>query len=343
MKPSNKKALFVGSVIAVFILAIFLSSPGNPEQTTFTIESGEDIASIVQRLDDDGFIRSKTLFRWSLSKSGLATKIQPGTHDLADIKTFNELITRITSGGLAAEEMTLLVREGENLRHVQSALKDGGADAADDLFTATGNPAVYPQEPSSIMKELAEEYPFLVAKPANVSLEGYLFPDTYRVYLDAEPEDIARRMLDNFGDKMTVELLESVKASGRTFHEIITMASIIEREVRGETDRRVVSDIFWKRLDIGMRLQADSTVNYATGKSLPAVTYDDTRFDSPYNTYKYAGLPPGPIGNPGLEAIEAAANPTPNDYWYFLTDAEGNVHYASTLDGHNINKARYLK
>jgi UPF0755 protein len=191
--------------------------------------------------------------------------------------------------------------------------------------------------------DLSEEFPFLAEKPAHVSLEGFLFPDTYRLYREAGPEDIVRTMLRNFDRKIDAELRAKIEASGRSFYEIVTMASIVEREVRTDESRRRVADIFWRRYDIGMALQADSTVNYVTGKSLAAVSFEDTKVDSRYNTYKYPGLPPGPIGNPGLAAIRATVDPLPNDAWYFLTDAEGNVHYGRNLDEHNRNKARYLK
>jgi UPF0755 protein len=341
-KTYRRKLIFLAVILMAFSASVYYSTPGTPETTVFTVAQGESVDSISGRLQEAGFVRSGLLFKWALSKSELATRIQPGEHDLADIRTYDDIIRTLASGGMAAEEVTLLVREGETLRHVKSALEDLDAAGAEGLYSVTGQPAVFMQ-PSPAMAGIVGDHSFLAGKPDNVSLEGYLFPDTYRIYRDATAEDVVRRMLGNFDSKMTPELLAAIKDSGRSFHEIITMASIIEREVRGSEDRRLVSDLFWRRYDAGMGLQADSTVNYVTGKSLPAVTYEDTRTDSLYNTYKYAGLPPGPIGNPGLEAIRAAVNPLANEYWYFLTDADGTVHYASTLEGHNRNKAQYLR
>ncbi|MEA3249740.1 MAG: endolytic transglycosylase MltG [Patescibacteria group bacterium] len=341
---TRKKTIYFLVIIAMaFSASVYYSTPGSPDDTSFMIEQGESVESISERLAEAGFVRSGLFFKWALSKSDLATRIQPGEHDLKNVRTYDDIIRILASGGMAAEEVALLVREGETLRHIKTALDELGVDASEDLYSLAGEPARYPVDLTVGALALGKNHSFLAGKSDDVGLEGYLFPDTYRIYRDATAEDVIRKMLDNFGDKMTVELLADVKSSGHEFHEIIIMASIIEREVRGVEDRCIVSDIFWRRLEAGMRLQADSTVNYATGKSLPAVSYEDTRFDSPYNTYRYAGLPPGPIGNPGLEAIEAAANPTPNGNWYFLTDTDGNVHYASTLDGHNRNKARYLR
>jgi len=126
-------------------------------------------------------------------------------------------------------------------------------------------------------------------------------------------------------------------------HEMLTMASIIEREVRGDVDRKMISDLFWRRLDIGMALQADSTVNYVTGGKNPSISFVDRDIDSPYNTYKYRGLPPGPISNPSLSSIEAAIYPEQNNYFFFLTDPAGKVYYGRTLGEQGANRALYLR
>lgn len=344
MSTPKRAILFLVVIAAAFGLSVYYSSPGAPETAIFTVVQGESVESITDRLAEAGFVRSRPLFRWALSKSGMATRLQPGEHALSGVRTYDDIIRRLASGGAAADEATLLVREGESLRHIRAALEALGAEtAADGLYAITGAPAEYPARLSSGAAALAEDYAFLAGRPDSVGLEGYLFPDTYRIYRDASAEDVVRKMLDNFGERMTDDILADVKSGGRTFHEIVTMASILEREVRGAEDQRLVSDIFWRRLEGGMRLQSCATVNYVTGGSSPAVSYEDTQIDSPYNTYRYDGLPPGPIGNPGIAAIAAAAGPTPNDYWYFLTDSDGRVHYARTLDEHNRNKAAYLR
>ncbi|MCH8049733.1 endolytic transglycosylase MltG [Patescibacteria group bacterium] len=140
-----------------------------------------------------------------------------------------------------------------------------------------------------------------------------------------------------------IEEKEIVAPEELTMHEVITLASIVEREVRSAEDMANVADVFLKRLDIGMALQADSTVNYVTGKDTPAISLDDREIESPYNTYKYPGLPPGPISNPGVAALQAVVNPSSNPYLYFLTTPEGEVIYAQTHEGHVENKAQYLR
>lgn len=163
--------------------------------------------------------------------------------------------------------------------------------------------------------------------------EGYLFPDTYRFYKKAKPEDIVARMKENFNKKVTPD----------TSREIIIMASMLEEEVQSMEDRKIVAGILWKRLDRGMGLNVDAALTYILGRASHELTVDDLKYDSPYNTYRYRGLPPTPISNPGLDTILAAANPTSSKYFYYLTDKEGRVHYAVTLEEHALNKRKYLR
>jgi UPF0755 protein len=174
-------------------------------------------------------------------------------------------------------------------------------------------------------------------------LEGYLFPDTYRIFKDATSEEIIRKMLDNFDQKLDLEMRREIKKQGKTIFEVITMASIIEKEVPFEKDRAIVSGIFWKRLEAGMPLQADSTLNYFTGHKSRALSAEELKIDSFYNTYLYPGLPPTPICNPGLSAIQAAVWPKDSPYWFFLSKEDGQTIFSRTLEEHNRNKARWLK
>jgi UPF0755 protein len=148
--------------------------------------------------------------------------------------------------------------------------------------------------------------------------------------------------LNNFDNKLPPELREEIAKQKKTIFEIITMASVIEKEARGE-DMALISDIFWRRIGEGIALQSDATVNYATGKYETQPSLDDLEIDSPYNTYKYRGLPKGPIGNPGLEAIRAAIYPKANNYWYFLHTKDGQTIYSRNFNEHKANKLKYLQ
>jgi len=149
--------------------------------------------------------------------------------------------------------------------------------------------------------------------------------------------------LANFNAKLTPELRQEIVKQKKSFFEVLTLASIIEKEVSEPEDMKMVADIFYKRLKAGIALQSDATVNYATGKSLIQPTYQDLSVNSLYNTYRYPGLPPGPISNPGINALKAAIYPTPNPYYYFLTTESGQAIYSKTYEEHLINKNKYLK
>jgi UPF0755 protein len=170
--------------------------------------------------------------------------------------------------------------------------------------------------------------------------EGYLFPDTYFVSGSVNPSEIIQMMENNFTKKITS--VPGIATSTHTLKDIITMASILEGEALPK-DRAVVAGILWKRLGMGMPLQVDSTFSYVNGKNTYELTLDDLKIDSPYNTYEHKGLPPGPISNPGLDAIISALTPTKTKYLYFLTEKDGTIHYAKTFEEHKRNKELYLK
>ena len=173
--------------------------------------------------------------------------------------------------------------------------------------------------------------------------EGYLFPDTYRFYKDAKPEDIFKKMRENFNKKITPEILAEIKKNKKTLSEVIITASLLEEEIKSAEDRKIVAGILWKRLDLGMGLNVDAALTYVLGKTSSELTADDLKFDSPYNTYRYRGLPPTPISNPGLDAILAALRPEPSPYFYYLTGKDGLTYYAKTLEEHALNKFKYLR
>jgi UPF0755 protein len=178
--------------------------------------------------------------------------------------------------------------------------------------------------------------------------EGYVFPDTYLIPLTATEQDIAALLLRTFDEKVTQGLASDISQSSRSLDQIIIMASLIEREAKTDSTRKIISGILWKRLDQGWPLQVDATLQYSlgfnqrTGSWWTPPTSQDKNFDSPYNTYKYTGLPPAPICSPSLSSIKAALNPESSNYWFYLTDGEGIMHYATTLEAHNQNIRTYL-
>lgn len=175
------------------------------------------------------------------------------------------------------------------------------------------------------------------------SLEGFLFPDTYDFPIDVDSETVVRIMTENFNRKINKDLKDEIERQGKSLNEIVIMASLLEKEVKTFEDKKIVSGILWKRLKADMLLQVDATINYITGKNTTKITLDDLKIDSPYNTYKNKGLPPGPICNPGLESIIAAVYPEQTDYWYYLSKPNGETVFSKTFLEHIRAKEKYLK
>jgi UPF0755 protein len=172
--------------------------------------------------------------------------------------------------------------------------------------------------------------------------EGYLFPDTYFFFPNADARSVIRKMMDNFDEK-TQTIREEAERRNIPFADIVTMASILEEEGSNADNRGNIASILWRRIEIDMPLQVDAAFHYVNGESTYDLSLADLRIESPYNTYRNKGLPPGPISNPGLESLEAALNPIPNEYLYFLTDLSGDIYYAKDFDGHQRNRELYLR
>lgn len=183
---------------------------------------------------------------------------------------------------------------------------------------------------------------YLEVEELDSDLEGYLFPDTYEISPEDGIEEIIEKMLDNFNKKMSLELIEEIASQEKTIHEIVIMASLIEKEVRTFEDKKIVSGILWKRIEVGMPLQVDATITYITNRKSTEILQEELEIDSPYNTYKYKGLPFGPICNPGMESILAAIYPESSEYWFYLSTPEGETIFSKTLKEHSEARGKYL-
>ncbi|MFH1790138.1 MAG: endolytic transglycosylase MltG [bacterium] len=248
------------------------------------------------------------------------------------------------------EEIDITIIPGWNLKQIVADwISNGIIKDENELYQRLGIPtynysAFNKKAPVLNFQENRKDlFPLLLTRPDYVSYEGYLFPDTYRIYKDAELHEVLKKIFSNLEKKITAEMRLEINKQGKNLFQILTMASLIEREARSQEEMEIISDIFWRRLNRNWALQSCASVNYITGKNVPYVSAQDTEIDSPYNTYKYPGLPLGPIGNPGLSAIKAAIYPSKNNYWYFMTGNDGIMRYASKLDQHNSNVYKYLK
>ncbi len=302
---------------------------------TVTVPPNSGVRAIADQLSDARLIRNKYTFIAAVALSGLGKDLKAGTFSLSPSMSATAIAREIVKRN-AAPEVTLTIPEGWTTAQIAAYLEQKGIGKKEDFISAAGV-----SDSRTILP--GRQYDFLAGRPTAATLEGYLFPDTYRVFPDATAADVVKKMLDNFGTKVTPEVRATIEARGMTVFSVVTLASIVEREVRKDEDRAMVADIFLRRLAIGMPLESDATVNYVTGKNSLQPTISDTEIESPYNTYRNKGLPPGPINNPGLSSITAVINPRPNSYLYFLTDSAGGVHYGTTYEQHLANKQLYLQ
>jgi len=328
-------AIVIAAAVGWFFLSLGPVDGAREELVAVSIPEQSGIRDISGRLSEAGLIRSRLAFEVAVVLAGIGKSLMPGDYEFSRQDSATK-IARALSKGPAEREVTLTIQEGWTTRQIAEYVAGRGIGTVEEFIAAASV-----HDSRDILPNT--QYDFLVGRPERATLEGYLFPDTYRVYADAGPADVVKKMLDTFGSKLTAELKTQLATSGHSLFEVLTLASIVEREVRTDADRAKVADIFWRRIDIGMPLQSDATVNYVTGKSALQPTLQDLETDSPYNTYVIRGLPPGPIGNPSLSSIRAVLAPSANTNLYFLTDESGGVHYAETYDQHLENKRRYLQ
>ncbi len=343
-KNSNKSILMprglvfgIGFTLVLITLAIFsiyfvyqISTQPNFEgEREFVITKGENVNQISQNLYEQGLIKSKFAFKAYLYLRRLQGSVQAGTYILTPMDIID--LTKILIAGKVDNEISLRFIEGWTLDDIAEYLvKQKIINNKNDFLN------------NAQIDNFRSSYPFLEKSNSN-SLEGFIFPDTYRVFKNASVKDIIIKTLDNFNKKLTPALKTEIKARGKSLYDVLIMASILEKEVPNDDDRRLVAGILWKRLKAKMPLQVDSTLNYVTKGKNPSLTKEELKIDSPYNTYKYRGLPPTPICNPGESAIRAAIYPKNSEYWYYLSTKDGKTIFSKTLEEHNRAVEKYLR
>lgn len=294
----------------------------------YTAQKGMGDEDIAKELQDQGIIKNRLFFELYVVGLGKHSKLQAGSYTLSPSMSIAKIAEKFVAGDVIKNNITIL--EGWDARDIAKYLESKNIYSKKEFLEATHS-------------DFNQTFSVLEDKPKNISLEGYIFPDTYQVSLGEKPEDFLKNTIANLDKKLTTELRNQIALQRRSIFEIITMASIIEKEVKSTGDKKMVAGILWKRLASGMPLQVDATINYITDKNDAAVATKDTKIDSPYNTYKYAGLPQGPISNPGMDSILAAIYLTKTDYWYYLSaDGTGKTIFSKTLEQHNIAKAKYV-
>lgn len=313
------------------------------ELVMFTVDKGSSTKSIVKNLEDEKIIKDSDMAYWYIKLNDL-TSIKAGEYQLDknwNVDTIFNYINIATNA--ISDDVKVTIIEG-----------DWAKDIAKKISSSTGIPEeefLQLWNDETYVRSLMSKYPFLTEEIFNpdtrVLLEGYLFPNTYLFFKDTDVNTITNKILDETL-KVYNEFKDEINNHKLSTHQLFTLSSIVQYEASKVEDMKLIAGVFYNRMEINMKLQSSVTVCYAIDKEKSDHWMDcevNPNFDSPYNTYKYEGLPPGPILNPGRSAIEATLNPTPSKYLYFMADVygDGTVYYAETYKEHNENVQKYLK
>lgn len=319
---------FLGTV-ALIIFAIAIFAPvRRADEVVFAVPQGAGARDIGEALKTQGLVRSKWAFVTYAALAGRADELKPGDYEFRGRASIRSIINRLVAG--PENERAITIPEGWDLFDIALYFERAGIASSEEFWRLAGTPdGTKPQAP-----ELPLPAPGALSdKPEGASFEGYLFPDTYRIYKNAGAGEVLSLMLRNFNAKFGPDLLAEARRQGKTPRQIVIMASLVEKEVRGKRDRRIVAGILWKRLQAGMPLQVDAAVAYPHNlRRTPGAA--ELGAISPYNTYLRAGLPAGPIGNPGMEAILAALHPEASPYWYYFSGPDGKTVFSTTFEKH---------
>lgn len=328
--------LFIGIlVLGWYKLSLRPIDGGSESRVHLTIPVGATTTSIASMLANEDVIRSEAAFRVHVRLSGNDGKLQAGTFVLQRSASVQEVVESLKAG--KAEEASVTIPEGYTVKDIDALMAELGFINGGEIIDCaqTCDFATFDFLPLKHQKSLADR---------GGLLEGYLYPETYFVaYQDFHPKFFLERMLGEFRRNVIGEYAGEIVDSPYSLHEIVTMASLVEEETRADEERPIVAGILWKRLREGFRLDVDATVRYIVDKPTDAITLGDLNIQSPYNTRKLGGLPPGPIANPGLKSLEATLQPESSKYYYYLHGKDGKIRYAVSNEEHNINKYRYIR
>lgn len=332
-------ALIAGGGYLYIQSALKPVAPASKEQKMVEIPIGSSSTAIGKVLESHGIIKDATVFKYYVKLKN-ESGFMAGNYQFSPSMKIADIVSRLKTGRLTAKPVVkITIPEGKQLREIAHLIAKATNKPDDVVFNQLNN-KVY-------IHTLMGKYPSLLTKEMENStvlypLEGYLYPATYSFYKPKPSlEEIVTAMLDKT-NAVLVQYTQESKQKQLSVHQLLTMASLIEEEATGKADRAKIASVFYNRIQKGMPLQTDPTVLYAQGKHKDRVLYEDLKVDSPYNTYKNTGLPPGPIANAGRSSIEAALNPAKTDYYYFLATSDGGVIFTKTLAEHNQEKAKYL-
>jgi UPF0755 protein len=323
-------------LILVLATTIFKTNSNNISENKYIqkeieIPKGSSLTKASQILKSEGIIKSSNSFKNFMIDEGYDNKLQPGTFDLNSDMTDKQIAEIITTV-VKKETIKITIKEGLNNKEIANYLNEVLGIDKEIFLDLCNKPNEFDKNKFSFLKKFDD----------SMTLEGFLFPETYEVYKDASEKDIIIKLIGQF-QKVYVENIEN-KELNSSLKDIVIMASLIEAEAKLDEERAIIASVFYNRIDKDQKLESCATVQYALGEHKERLLYEDLEIDSPYNTYKYNGLPIGAIGNPGLNSILASINPEETDYYFFTYnfDGTGTHTFSKTLKEHNIatEKAR---
>lgn len=288
------------------------------ERVAFEIEKENTGVDIAQKLEDAGLVRSGFAFRLAIRITGEGYKLQSGHYEIPKKISVHDLIPLLQDG--KDKEISLTIPEGYTIGDIANLLEKEKICSAQDFLDRA---------------KVLHPYPYMRGVQASTyPIEGFLFPSTYKIPVGASADDVIKIMADEFDKQLTPDLRQKAQAQGLNVFQLVTLASLVEKEALFDEDRPIIAAVFKRRLQEGMPLQSDATISYILGYAKVHVTLADTKLQSPYNTYINPGLPPGPICNPGIKSLEAVANAGNTDYRFFVADKEGHNHFSKTYEEH---------
>jgi UPF0755 protein len=322
------------------------------EEISIIVEEGDNSQAVSEKLFNSGITPNIYTYYYFVRSRGVGANIKAGEYEIKPaIMTLNDIALVFEGGMSERDQVKITIPEGYTSKQIEETLFDSElTNIADgDLLSLVNYKGEYSDsrttEIQDLYDQLEDKYYFLNEQPDSEykGLEGYLFPDTYHFHKEDGLDVIVDKMLSNFEDKLTEDLLMQIDADGKTLHEVINMASIVQRESgKSYEEDQKIAGVFYNRIDENIILGSCSTLQYLTNTNKFQYSYEDTQIDSPYNTYKVAGLPPGPIANPGLDSIRATINAEDHDFYFFLNTEDGELIFSRTEAEHNSNKNKYL-
>jgi len=330
---TNKKIIIILAILFVLLIVTpvglniyynFLLKPVSTSVETqiFVIRPGTPVVAIAEKLAEKGLIKNVLAFRLLVTQTGIGKQIQAGDFRLFPSMTSREIAQELTHGAI---DIWITLPEGLRIEEQAATIEKALNFKSNELYQFN-----------------KDEY-------VKIAEEGFMFPDTYLIPKDATAADVATLLRNTFDQKVKSSVFDDARKNGLTENQLITLASLIQREAKPTDEKQIIAGILVNRLQNGIALQVDATVQYAKGFDESKETWwpQITQLDyqqvlSSYNTYLSSNLPPGPIANPGLDSIQAAANPQDTDFFYYLHDSEGNIHYAVTIEEHNQNVQKYI-